>query len=41
MELNLNQRRKGLDVKIPDIRKTLDVVNYLLERKNGKVGSFP
>jgi hypothetical protein len=37
MELNLNQRRKGLEVKIPDIKKTLDIVDYLLERKNGKV----
>jgi hypothetical protein len=33
MELNLNQRRKGLEAKIPDVRKTVGVVEFLLERK--------
>ena len=29
MEVNLQQKRKGLEVKIPDISKTLDVVRFL------------
>lgn len=37
MELNLTQRRKGLLEKIPDIEKTLSVVQYLQERRT-KVG---
>lgn len=33
MDLNLRQRQKGLQDKIPDIDKTLNVVNFLLDRK--------
>ena len=33
MELNLTQRRKGLLEKIPDIEKTLKVVDFMLDRK--------
>ena len=33
MESNLGQRRKGLEEKIPDIRKTLEMVTFLKERK--------
>lgn len=38
MELNQTQRKKGLLEKIPDIEKTLKVVDFLLERKT-KVSS--
>lgn len=33
MDANLNQRRLGLEQKIPDIRKTLSMVEYLQERR--------
>ncbi len=33
MEVNLQQKRKGLEVKIPDIQKTLDVVRFLEARR--------
>jgi len=33
MENNLGQRRKGLEEKIPDMRKTLEMVTFLKERK--------
>lgn len=33
MENNLNQRRSGLEEKIPDIKKTLAMVEYLQERR--------
>lgn len=33
MELNLTQRRKGLEEKIPDIKKTLAMVQFLQERR--------
>lgn len=33
MEVNLQQKRKGLEVKIPDISKTLDVVRFLEARR--------
>jgi prefoldin subunit 5 len=36
MDANLTQRRKGLEDKIPDIRKTLHMVEFLQERKEGK-----
>ncbi|KAF8487576.1 Prefoldin subunit 3 [Gautieria morchelliformis] len=36
MELNLTQRRKALDEKIPDIKKTLAMVRFLQERREGK-----
>ncbi|KAK0218974.1 Prefoldin subunit-domain-containing protein [Armillaria fumosa] len=36
MDDNLAQRRKGLDEKIPDYKKTLDMVEYLQERREGK-----
>jgi len=37
MEASLTQRRESLDVKIPDIKKTLDMVEYLQERREGKL----
>jgi hypothetical protein len=33
MEANLGQRRKGLEEKIPDIKKTLTMVELLKSRK--------
>ncbi|KAH7323411.1 Prefoldin subunit-domain-containing protein [Rhizoctonia solani] len=37
MELNLNQRRSGLEEKIPDIKKSLGVVEHLIaQRKPAK-----
>jgi uncharacterized protein YPO0396 len=33
MDSNLTQRRQSLEEKIPDIKKTLDMVEYLQERK--------
>ncbi|CAE6523618.1 unnamed protein product [Rhizoctonia solani] len=37
MELNLNQRKSGLEEKIPDIKKSLSVVEHLIaERKPAK-----
>ncbi|KAJ8457622.1 hypothetical protein ONZ45_g18242 [Pleurotus djamor] len=36
MENNLAQRRRGLEEKIPDIRKTLSMVEYLQGRREGK-----
>jgi hypothetical protein len=33
MEVNLQQRRKGLQVKIPDIQQTLTVVQFLQNRR--------
>ncbi|PBK88717.1 Prefoldin, subunit 3 [Armillaria gallica] len=36
MDDNLAQRRKGLEEKIPDYKKTLDMVEYLQERREGK-----
>ncbi|CCF51534.1 hypothetical protein NDA14_005671 [Ustilago hordei] len=34
MELNTAQRRRGLEEKIPDIHKTLQMVNFLKEKKD-------
>jgi len=39
MDSNLTQRRQSLEEKIPDIKKTLDMVEYLQERKAGKSAS--
>lgn len=39
MEVNLQQKRKGLEVKIPDIKKTLDVVRFLEERRCKQLGT--
>lgn len=39
MEVNLQQKRKGLEVKIPDIKKTLDVVRFLEERRCKALGT--
>ncbi|KAF8731580.1 hypothetical protein AX14_004652 [Amanita brunnescens Koide BX004] len=39
MDSNLTQRRQSLEEKIPDIKKTLDMVEYLKERKAGKSAS--
>ncbi|KIK01635.1 hypothetical protein K443DRAFT_132191 [Laccaria amethystina LaAM-08-1] len=36
MDANLAQRRASLEEKIPDIKKTLDMVEYLQERREGK-----
>lgn len=36
MDGSLTQRRKGLEGKIPDIRKTLQMVEFLKERRDGK-----
>ncbi|KAF9064871.1 Prefoldin subunit 3 [Rhodocollybia butyracea] len=36
MDANLSQRRLGLEEKIPDIKKTLSMVEYLHERREGK-----
>src|SRR6202042_2545871 len=33
MDSNLTQRRQGLEEKIPDIKKTLTMVEYLQERR--------
>lgn len=33
MDGNLNQRRRGLEEKIPDIKKTLSMVEYLRDRR--------
>ena len=33
MELSTAQRRKGLEQKVPDISKTLDMVEFLKRRK--------
>jgi hypothetical protein len=32
MELNLNQRKTGLEEKIPDIKKSLGVVEHLISQ---------
>lgn len=34
MELNTAQRRRGLEDKIPDIRKTLQMVTFLKDKKD-------
>ncbi|KAI9061800.1 Prefoldin subunit 3 [Trametes sanguinea] len=36
MDQNLTQRRRGLEDKIPDIKKTLAMVEFLQERREGK-----
>ncbi|KAF8055240.1 Prefoldin subunit 3 [Lyophyllum atratum] len=36
MDGNLTQRRQSLEEKIPDIKKTLDMVEFLHERREGK-----
>ncbi|KAI0053503.1 prefoldin subunit [Auriscalpium vulgare] len=36
MDSNLTQRRRGLEDKIPDIKKTLRMVEYLQGRREGK-----
>ena len=38
MELSLQQRRKGLSTKIPDIEQTLSVVRYLQQRRKKALG---
>lgn len=38
MELNLQQRRKALLVKIPDMEQTLSVVNFLAARRRKALG---
>jgi hypothetical protein len=41
MEANLAQRRAGLDEKIPDIKKTLDMVKVLSQRRVSSLPSCP
>ncbi|KAJ9125388.1 hypothetical protein QFC22_000348 [Naganishia vaughanmartiniae] len=41
MEVNLQQKRKGLEVKVPDISKTLDVVRFLEARRCKRLGTKP
>ncbi|KAA1466874.1 prefoldin subunit [Dentipellis sp. KUC8613] len=36
MDSNLTQRRRGLEEKIPDIKKTLSMVEFLRDRREGK-----
>ncbi|KAI9509907.1 Prefoldin subunit 3 [Russula earlei] len=36
MDSNLTQRRRGLEEKIPDIKKTLSMVEFLHRRREGK-----
>ena len=36
MDANLTQRRKSLEDKIPDIKKTLHMVEFLQERRVSK-----
>ncbi|KAH9964868.1 prefoldin subunit [Russula dissimulans] len=36
MDSNLTQRRRGLEEKIPDIKKTLSMVEFLHHRREGK-----
>jgi hypothetical protein len=38
MEVNLSQRRKGLETKIPDIEQTLSVVKFLQNRRKKAAG---
>jgi hypothetical protein len=38
MEVNLQQRRKGLQTKIPDIQQTLTVVQFLQNRRKKSMG---
>jgi hypothetical protein len=33
MDSNLTQRRRGLEEKIPDIKKTLNMVEFLRDRR--------
>jgi len=37
MELNLNQRKKSLSEKVPDMEKTLSMVEFLRDRRHGKL----
>lgn len=41
MEMNLQQRKKGLSTKIPDIQQTLDVVLFLQRRRQKALGESP
>ncbi|KAI0298965.1 Prefoldin subunit-domain-containing protein [Multifurca ochricompacta] len=36
MDTNLTQRRRGLEEKIPDIKKTLSMVEFLRDRREGR-----
>ena len=40
MDQNLAQRRRGLEEKIPDIKKTLSMVEFLQERRVCQVSRF-
>jgi len=41
MDSNLTQRRQSLEDKIPDIRKTLTMIEYLQEQREGKSKADP
>jgi len=41
MDSNLTQRRRGLEEKIPDIKKTLSMVEFLRDRREGKRAATP
>jgi hypothetical protein len=41
MDSSLTQRRASLEEKIPDIKKTLDMVEYLQERRVSLKGHDP
>jgi len=40
MDSNLTQRRRGLEEKIPDIKKTLSMVEFLRDRRVRFICSF-
>ena len=41
MDHNLAQRRRGLEDKIPDIKKTLAMVEFLQERRVSECAQLP
>jgi len=41
MDSSLAQRRRGLEDKIPDIKKTLSMVEYLRDRRVRRPASVP
>ena len=36
MEISIQQKKKSLDIKIPDIKKTLNVVKYMKEKRDNE-----
>ena len=41
MDHNLAQRRRGLEEKIPDIRKTLSMIEFLQARRVSRACAVP